>query len=195
MSTVLNRNTFEILYSVNTPDFPVDTWVINPDFSSLSKHPIRHLRLEGDLLVPKDEEGIREADHEYLLGIKKEYLGYLSQLCGDRIASSSVEYPEKSGKYLSVSSNAQIKWMSWVALTTSEGGSGLTFPFRVPTKDDTSFVEVSTPEEIRVIFTLISKKVADLLLHSESYKALVLSSTSFEEVESIYRKYQEGESL
>jgi hypothetical protein len=35
MANVLNRTTKEFRRSVNTPDYPVENWIINPDLSSL----------------------------------------------------------------------------------------------------------------------------------------------------------------
>ena len=51
MSDVVNRITCEHLKSVNTPDYPIEDWVINPDLSSLSDIPTKYWKCEGDLVL------------------------------------------------------------------------------------------------------------------------------------------------
>ena len=50
MANVLHRTTFEYKLSVNTPDFPIGTWVINPDLSPVSGVPKKYWKLTGDIL-------------------------------------------------------------------------------------------------------------------------------------------------
>lgn len=48
MATVVNRKTGEILYSVNTPDFPEADFIINPELSAVKDVPAQYLKIEGD---------------------------------------------------------------------------------------------------------------------------------------------------
>jgi hypothetical protein len=50
MANVLNRTSLIYLMSVNTPDFPVGDWVINPDLSPVSGVPAKYWKLTGDVL-------------------------------------------------------------------------------------------------------------------------------------------------
>lgn len=42
MSDVLNRATGQFLRSVNTPNFDVADWIINPDLSAVTGQPVRY---------------------------------------------------------------------------------------------------------------------------------------------------------
>lgn len=48
MSDVVNRTTCEYLKSVNTPDYPVEDWIINPDLSALEEVPQKYWKIDGD---------------------------------------------------------------------------------------------------------------------------------------------------
>lgn len=49
MANVLNRSTLKYLESVNTPDYPVENWVINPDMSGVASVPQKYWKLIGDV--------------------------------------------------------------------------------------------------------------------------------------------------
>ena len=66
MANVLNRTTKEFRRSVNTPDFPVENWIINPDLSSLIETDSKYWVIEGDTVrdmtdVEKDVVDANEA--------------------------------------------------------------------------------------------------------------------------------------
>jgi len=48
---VINRTTLELKLSVNTPDFPVGTWIISPDLSALTAVPQKYWKISGDLVL------------------------------------------------------------------------------------------------------------------------------------------------
>lgn len=48
MATVLHRTTKELKLSVNTPDFPIGLWVINPDLSAVIGFPSKYWTITGD---------------------------------------------------------------------------------------------------------------------------------------------------
>ena len=50
MADVLNRTTLQYLQSVNTPDYPVVDWVINPDLSGVAGVPQKYWKLTGDVV-------------------------------------------------------------------------------------------------------------------------------------------------
>lgn len=50
MASVLNRATKAYLASVNTPDFPVIDWIINPDISAVAGQPSRYWNIVGDVV-------------------------------------------------------------------------------------------------------------------------------------------------
>lgn len=51
MAWVVNKTTFQVLYNVNTPDYPTEQWLINPDLST-----IKHLN-PAFLSVGVNDEG------------------------------------------------------------------------------------------------------------------------------------------
>ena len=50
MSDVVNRATKELRRSVNTPDFPVADWIINPDLSAVAGFASKYWRIVGDVV-------------------------------------------------------------------------------------------------------------------------------------------------
>lgn len=64
MANVLNRTTKEYLTSVNTPDYPVSAWIINPDISSVIGWPTRYWEITGDtvgLMDSTEREAVDDA--------------------------------------------------------------------------------------------------------------------------------------
>lgn len=64
MADVLHRQTFELRRSVNTPDFPSDTWVINPDLSAVAGVLPRYWKLTGDAvseMTPEEKDAVDAA--------------------------------------------------------------------------------------------------------------------------------------
>lgn len=60
MADVLNRTTLEFRRSVNTPDFPVESWVIDPDISPVVGVASKHWKLTGDM-VSEMTQGEKDA--------------------------------------------------------------------------------------------------------------------------------------
>jgi len=51
MATVLNRTTKQVIYSANTPDYPVASWIINPDLSQVQGYPTIYWTITGDVVT------------------------------------------------------------------------------------------------------------------------------------------------
>jgi len=67
MANVLHRTSKVYLTSVNTPDYPEEDWVINPDLSAVENVPVRYWvveRIEIPWVPPVVEEGFPEPDPE-----------------------------------------------------------------------------------------------------------------------------------
>ena len=69
MSTVVNKQTLQVIHSVNTPDYQNGEWVINP---TIPDAPKRHWKIDGDNLVVKNASEIAEADAQWLEESKEE---------------------------------------------------------------------------------------------------------------------------
>tara|TARA_R100001530_G_scaffold22267_1_gene18346 strand:- start:13 stop:570 length:558 start_codon:yes stop_codon:yes gene_type:complete len=68
VSTVVNKQTFEIKLSVNTPDYSPSEWLINP---TIPQAPKRYWIVDGNELTIKDATGQATADAEYLVSQKE----------------------------------------------------------------------------------------------------------------------------
>jgi len=71
MGNVVNRITGEVLFSVNTPDFPDPPWLLNPDLSAVVGLPAKYIKVVGDTVVPKTAA-------EQLLADDAEFQGFIS---------------------------------------------------------------------------------------------------------------------
>lgn len=72
MSNVLNKETKEILYSVNTPDYSTDQYIINPDLDLIKNIGIENLKISGNNLIEKtiEEKALEEKSIQLMKGIK-----------------------------------------------------------------------------------------------------------------------------
>src|SRR3990167_2027169 len=50
MSTVLHRTTKQYLTSVNTPEYLVIDWIVNPDMSAVIGQPEKYWKIAGDIV-------------------------------------------------------------------------------------------------------------------------------------------------
>ena len=55
MSSVLHRTTRQYLSSVNTPDYPVIDWIINPDLSAITGFANQYWIITGDVITLMDQ--------------------------------------------------------------------------------------------------------------------------------------------
>lgn len=65
MANVLNRTTKQYLTSVNTPDFPIASWIISPDVSSVAGFDTKYWTITGDvvsLMTPAERAAVDTAE-------------------------------------------------------------------------------------------------------------------------------------
>ena len=62
MADVLNRVTKQFLRSVNTPDYPAEDWIINPDLTEVAAVPWRYWKIVGDAVLPMTQAEREEVD-------------------------------------------------------------------------------------------------------------------------------------
>lgn len=55
MATVLNRVTKELIESANTPDYPADDWIINPDLSEVEGFDRKYWKVDQNRVVLASE--------------------------------------------------------------------------------------------------------------------------------------------
>jgi hypothetical protein len=56
MADVINRLSREYKRSVNTPEYPLADWIINPDLSSVAGVPWKYWKIVGDSVLPMTQE-------------------------------------------------------------------------------------------------------------------------------------------
>lgn len=66
MANVINRSTLEYKTSVNTPDFPTDAWIINPDLSALTNVSTKYWKIEGDNVLEMNASEKAVVDQNFL---------------------------------------------------------------------------------------------------------------------------------
>lgn len=50
MADVLNRSTKQYLASVNTPEYPVQDWIVNPNMTAVIGLPAKYWKITGDVV-------------------------------------------------------------------------------------------------------------------------------------------------
>lgn len=71
MATVINRTTAQLLFSVNTPDFPTTDWLINPDLTAVMGVPHEYWKVSGDTVVEMSQSEKDEVDAVLIVSEKK----------------------------------------------------------------------------------------------------------------------------
>ena len=184
MANVINKTTMEVLLSVNTPDYPETEWAINTDISLLATVPKDKLKFDAKFnLIFKSPVELALLDAVELTQFKLDQLSIVND-AGEAyiVRGPGVEFPPGSGLYLSVSQNAQLKWMGLAAVADQWEAMGHTYPIRVRTIDDATFVDVGTAGEVKAVFATMASFINQVLDGSEVVKAAINVATTKEEV-------------
>jgi len=184
MANVINKTTMEVLLSVNTPDFPETEWAINTDTSLLETTPKEKLKFDAEFnLVMKSSDELAAIDAAELVQVKLDNLSIVND-AGEAyiVRGPGVEFPPGSGKYLSVSQNAQLKWMGLAAVADQWEAMGRTYPIRVRTIDDADYIDVPDADSVRAVFAMMANFISQVLDGSEVVKAAINVATTKEEV-------------
>lgn len=184
MANVINKTTMEVLLSVNTPDFPETEWAINTDISLLETTPKERLKFDAEFnLVLKSPAELASIDAAELGQIKLDNLSIVND-AGEAyiVRGPGVEFPPGSEKYLSVSQNAQLKWMGLAAVADQWEAMGRTYPIRVRTIDDADYIDVPDADSVRAVFATMANFISQVLDGSEVVKAAINVATTKEEV-------------
>lgn len=198
MANVLNRQTLEYLESVNTPDYPETDWVINPDVSIAQTVPWKYLKLVGDALTEMSVAEQRQVDLMETTGGKSleecrlYYLGKVDSACEDRIANGNGAEVLGTGKKVSTSIAAQIKWIGWASIADNWEAMGMTYPFRVRTKWDDDYVEISDASQVKAVFAAIAAFIAATLQEAEAIKSTIQGAATVQEMLEVAVPYIEA---
>lgn len=190
MATVLHRSSLEVRRSVNTAEFDLATWIINPDLSVVSRHPKRYWKIEPDdtvVLMSATEKNA--ADLVALPRVKVASMIKIDEHVAGKIARG-FQWPVATGKIFSLSIQAQIKWMGLFATTLLPPGlDKMVYPLIVPTIDDLDSYDVANPAEVEDMYSHITVTVAGLLGASMTAKAAVNAAVTLAEAEAARDRY------
>jgi hypothetical protein len=166
MSNVLHRTTKQYLRSVNTPDFPRATWVINPDLSSLTGVPTKYWKINPDDTVVEmtaAEKSAVDNDPTNLADTKALRNREIDQKTVTLIEAGFAH----GGKTFSLSDRAQASYNSFSEEISS--GASITYPRDITTIDDTDFLTINNVIEARAFLADAFRAVR---LHQESGRDL-----------------------
>ena len=62
MADVVHRTTKQHRRSVNTPDFPITDWIINPDLGAVAGIPSKYWDISGDVISPMAQPARDQVD-------------------------------------------------------------------------------------------------------------------------------------
>ena len=79
MAAVLNRTTKQYLPSANTPDYPVEDWIINPDMSAVIGVDSRYWRITGDVVSLMSEQDRNALDAAAVQSVRDAAVAQLQQ--------------------------------------------------------------------------------------------------------------------
>jgi len=190
MATVLHRSSLEVRRSVNTAEFDLATWIINPDLSVVSRHPKRYWKiLPDDTVVLKSTPEKDAADLVALPAMVADAMFRIDEHVAFKIAQG-FQWPVTTGNIFSLSIQAQIKWMGLFATTLLPPGlDKIVYPLTVPTIDDLDKYDVADAAEVKDMYSHITATVAGLLGASMTAKAAVNAAVTLAEAEAARDRY------
>jgi len=106
MADVLNRATRELRRSVNTPEYPAEDWIINPDLSAVEGYPAKYWLIDGDTVSLMDEAARAAVDEaEAAAAVEARKAAEIARLDEDTMLRALIAFEaQKSGQ-----SEADIK--------------------------------------------------------------------------------------
>lgn len=170
MANVLHRVTKEYLYSVSTPDYPEDTWIINPDLTAVFGVPKQYWKIEGDIISEMNQSEKNVIDALMLPGIKEERKSYLRTYADNLIISQG--YTDTAQRHLTAlhSGSARLKgnrakyldeWASWIEKINKEVEDKQNLVDAQTTIEDVNVVTINATSLISMDPLITIKKVID----------------------------------
>jgi hypothetical protein len=195
MANVVNRTAvpLQILYSVNTPDYPPELWIINPDLTILETVPIKYCKVSGDLIVEMTPAEKAVVDAAELSAYKTKTV---TDVCNARERKidygQGAEYPAASGKYLACTDRDQGRWLYWQSIGGKWASLGMSFPFRVHSRDGLTYVDITRAQDFTAVVEAIGKHVVALFNEAETVVQNVIAATTIAGVDAAASAYIES---
>ncbi len=145
MADVVHRTTVQYLRSVHTPDYPIGTWIHDPDLSALSGVPQEHWKVVGDTVVEMNATEKEAVDFPAAVANKISAVdSRTSELIDD-----GFEYPASSGVYFSLSATAQSTLLQLDALRDEVSFS---YPVKCNSKDNGAAYSLANSAAVLAFF-------------------------------------------
>lgn len=195
MANVVNRTAVPVvvLYSVNTPDYPVSEWIINPDLTILETVPLKYIKVVGDLLVEMTAAEKAVVDAAELVAYKAQKV---IEVCNAREAriefGQGVEYPAGSGKYTATTDKDQGRWLYWQSIGGKWASLGMSYPFRVHSRDGSTYIDVANANGFTAVVEAIGVYVTGLFTAAETVIQGVQAATTIAAVDTACATYIAG---
>lgn len=182
MSSALHRTTLKLVTSVNTPDYPTGTWVINPDMSPVAAVPTKYWKLTGDALSEMSQAEKDVVDAADFPAYKQAKNAAIDQRTVELINQGFLY----SSKVFSLSSSAQSYWNGLGNLAAN----GLLtepddFPMTVNTLDDTDTHDIVNIANAIGLFAAAAATIKGHLASGTALKTQVRAATTVAEVDAV----------
>lgn len=190
--TVMNRTyvPIEIFYNVDASNFTVAQWIINPDLSILNTVPIDYCKIVGDLLVEMSPAEKAAVDAAKLVAEKARMV---TAVCNAREAyinwGPGVEYPSGSGQHLAVTDADQGRWMYWQSIGGKWNSLGLNFPFRVYSRNGSTFTDITKANDFTSVVDAIGVYVVSLYVTAQNVIVAINNATTVADVDTAAASY------
>jgi hypothetical protein len=129
MSTVLHRTNKEVLYSVNTPDYPDVDWIINPDLVLVYGVPKKYWKITGDVVSEMNQSEKDIVDAALLPQTKIDRKNFLRTSADNLIINQGYTIEKQLALNTLYANSTQIKsnrykyindWALWIELINHE---------------------------------------------------------------------------
>lgn len=178
MANVLNRKTLEFHESVNTPEYPPDQWLINPDLSAVAGLPTWQWVVDGDSVRPPTVDELAAMETSRLLAAKAERIAAIDAKTASMVTSGVEVAP---GRRVSTSLAATQNLQNLV-LGVNLGVADL--PQDISTVDGGCYTIVNTADMVRVAGVLAIHQRAALNA-GRRLRTQVLAATTQAELDAI----------
>lgn len=143
MSNVLHRTTLQYLTLADTPLYPVEDWIINPDLSGVVGVPTKYIKIVGDSVLKMTQPEKDVVDTANLPTLKTQRYAEIDTKTEELIAKGFTY----SSSVFSLSANAQITCLGLV-----ERKDSLTYPVDINLLDDSSKVSLADATAMQAFF-------------------------------------------
>ncbi len=175
MANVVNRTTKQYLTSVNTPDFPTEDWIINPDLSAVAGVPSKFWNITGDVITEMSDA---EKDTAELRNVKEDKSDAIDAKT-ERLISEGFIYATKRFS-LSLSDQTTMAGMHQV-----KDDVALTYPISWNTIDNRDTYDIEDAADLDALYLACLGAIRTHLDSGTSLKGDVRASTTIAEVDAV----------